>query len=125
MTTMQKRRVVVTGLGAVTDVGLDVASLWSSLREGRSGIGPITAFEQNDDWAVRIAGEATGWNGTDLIDRRELKRMDRFCALGLCAAHEAAEDCGVDFSSGDPYRRGVVIGPASAASRPSRKATSG
>jgi 3-oxoacyl-[acyl-carrier-protein] synthase II len=105
-----KRRVVVTGLGAVTDVGTDVPSMWRSLLEGRSGIRRITAFQQNEDWTVCIAGEVEGWDPLARIDGRELKRLDRFCAMALYAAIEAAEDCGLDFSKGDPYRRGVVIG---------------
>ena len=104
------RRVVVTGLGAVSDVGLDVPTMWESLLAGRSGIGPITAFEQGDDWAVRIAGEVRGWDPRTRINGREIKRIDRFCALGMYAAVEAAQDCGIDLDSGDPYRRGVVIG---------------
>ncbi|MHC4990521.1 MAG: beta-ketoacyl-ACP synthase II [Planctomycetota bacterium] len=107
---MTKRRVVVTGVGAITNVGADVPTTWESLVAGRSGVDTITAFEQGDDWSTRIAGEVRGWEPGDLIDARELKRMDRFCVMGLCAAIEAARDCGVDFSSGDPSRRGVVIG---------------
>jgi 3-oxoacyl-[acyl-carrier-protein] synthase II len=107
---MTNRRVVVTGLGAVTNVGTDAKSAWRSMTEGRSGIGPITAFEQDDQWLVRIAGEAGDWDPAGVIDHRELRRMDRFCGMGLCAAVEAAEDCGFDFGQGDPTRRGVVIG---------------
>ncbi|MBM4112618.1 MAG: beta-ketoacyl-ACP synthase II [Phycisphaerae bacterium] len=107
---MQLRRVVVTGLGAVTDVGHDVPSMWESLVAGRSGIGPISYFEQSEDWGVRFAGEVRDWDPTKVIDAREAKRMDRFCQLGLAAAVEAAADCGIDFKSGDPYRRGVAIG---------------
>ena len=110
MASTPKRRVVVTGLGAVTDVGADVPTMWRSLLEGRSGIGPITAFEQSDEWSVRIAGEAHGWEATHDISTREMKRMDRFCAMGICAADEAVKDCGLDLSAGDPFRRGVVIG---------------
>ena len=54
-------RVVVTGLGAMTDMGLDVHTLWDGLVNGRSGVGPITAFEQDDQWDVRIAGEVKDW----------------------------------------------------------------
>ncbi|MHC4428190.1 MAG: beta-ketoacyl-ACP synthase II [Planctomycetota bacterium] len=110
MTSNSKRRVVITGLGAVSDVGADVATMWSALLEGRSGIGPITAFKQGDEWLVRIAGEARDWSPSPRIDAREARRMDRFCAMGLCAAEEAAEDSGLDLARGDPYRRGVVIG---------------
>lgn len=112
MNNVPKRRVVVTGLGAVTDVGNDVRSTWAAMTAGRSGIDRISAFTQTPDWPVNIAGEVRNWDPAPRIDHRELKRMDRFCALGLYAAVEAAEDCGIDFTRGqpDPYRRGVVIG---------------
>ena len=110
MTSIPKRRVVITGLGALSDVGADVPTMWKALVEGRSGIGPITAFEQGEGWTVRIAGEARDWNPSTRLDVRERRRMDRFCAMGVCAAVEAAEDSGLDLASGDPYRRGVVIG---------------
>ncbi len=110
MTSIPKRRVVVTGLGTVCDVGNNVASMWRSVVEGRGGIGPITAFEQDERWPARIAGEVRTWDSARRIDVRDAKRMDRFCLLGVYAATEAAEDCGIDFNAGDPYRRGVVIG---------------
>ncbi|MHC4947027.1 MAG: beta-ketoacyl-ACP synthase II [Planctomycetota bacterium] len=110
MSSNGKRRVVITGLGAVTNVGVDAQTAWRSLQEGRSGVGPITMFEQDDQWTARIAGECRDWDPTGTIDHRELKRMDRFCAMGLSAAVEAANDCGIDFERTDPYRRGVVIG---------------
>jgi len=110
MTSLTKRRVVVTGLGAVTDVGNDVPTMWDALTSGRSGIGTITAFVQDDEWTVKIAGEVRSWNPGAIIEHNELKRMDRFCALGICAADEAARDCGIDFNSGDFTRRGVAIG---------------
>ena len=110
MTSLTKRRVVVTGLGAVTDVGNDVPTMWDALTSGRSGIDTITAFAQDDEWTVKIAGEVRNWNPGAIIEHNELKRMDRFCALGICAADEAARDCGIDFNSGDFTRRGVAIG---------------
>ncbi len=102
MASPPKRRVVVSGLGAVTDVGADVPTMWQALVEGASGIGPITCFEQDDDWSVRIAGEASAWDPTGTIDHRDCKRMDRFCAMGVCAADEAIQDCGLDLKGGDP-----------------------
>jgi 3-oxoacyl-[acyl-carrier-protein] synthase II len=105
-----RRRVVVTGLGVVSDLGLDTPSTWKAMVEGRSGISRITCFAQDDEWTVRIAGEAADFDASHIIDHREAKRMDRFCLLGLVAADEAARDSGIDFSTGDPYRRGVVIG---------------
>jgi len=110
MRTIQLRRVVVTGLGAVTDIGHDVSATWEAMVAGRSGIGPISFFEQSDDWGVRFAGEVRDWDPTKVIDAREAKRMDRFCVLGVGAAVEAAADSGIDFKTGDPYRRGVAIG---------------
>jgi 3-oxoacyl-[acyl-carrier-protein] synthase II len=97
-------------MGAISNVGFNVSDMWKSLIEGRSGVSRMTAFEINEDWSVEIAGEVRGWDPTEVIDHRELKRMDRFCQMGLAAAIEAAEDCGLDFSKGDPYRYGVVIG---------------
>ena len=110
MNVNSKRRVVVTGLGALTDVGHDVPSTWESLVEGRSGIGPVTSFHQDDQWNTRIAGEVKDWDPTSVIERRELKKLDRVSQLGLFAAIEATNDSQIDFTSGDPYRRGVVIG---------------
>lgn len=110
MKSIPQRRVVVTGLGAVTNIGLDVPSMWRSLIEGRSGVSAITCFQQDDQWSVRIAGEIRGWDPSAVLEHSELKRTDRFCALGMYAAEEAAKDCGIDFTRGDPYRRGVVIG---------------
>jgi len=104
------RRVVVTGLGAVTDVGLNVPDMWRALVEGRSGIDRIRSFEQNEEWTVTIGGEVRDWDSSTVVEHREAKRMDRFCLLGVYAAAEAARDCGIDFQSGDPYRRGVVVG---------------
>jgi 3-oxoacyl-[acyl-carrier-protein] synthase II len=110
MKTITLRRVVVTGLGAVTDLGTDVASTWEGMMSGRSGIGPITAFEQDDEWTTRFAGEVSDFDPSKIIDVREAKRMDRASLLGLVAAEEAATDSGIDFETGDPDRRGVAIG---------------
>jgi 3-oxoacyl-[acyl-carrier-protein] synthase II len=110
MSILSRRRVVVTGLGAVTNIGTDVPALWDALTAGRSGISVITAFQQDEEWTVRIAGEVRGWKPEAVIESRELKRLDRVAALGLAAAVEAARDCGFDFEAGDPYRRGVAIG---------------
>jgi 3-oxoacyl-[acyl-carrier-protein] synthase II len=104
------RRVVITGIGAVTDLGVGVPALWNGLSEGRSGIGRITAFEQGDEWATTIAGEASDFDPSIVMTVPEARKADRACQLGLAAAVEAATDSGFDFESGDPYRRGVAIG---------------
>jgi len=110
MRTVTLRRVVVTGLGAVTDVGNTVPDFWKSLVEGRSGIGPITRFDPTPEWSVTFAGEVRDLQPEQRIDPKAIQRMDRFCVFGLCAAEEAVADSGLDFSKGDPYRYGVAIG---------------
>lgn len=106
-------RVVVTGIGAVTNLGHDEPSTWAAMREGRSGIGPIRgeAFSRyKDTWTVRIAGQIRDFDPTKVIDHREAKRLDRFTQLGVYAADEAVRNSGIDFSREDPERCGIVIG---------------
>ncbi|WP_435015468.1 beta-ketoacyl-ACP synthase II [Tundrisphaera sp. TA3] len=103
------RRVVITGLGTVNPLGLDVASTWEAMRSGRSGIGPITQFDVTH-FPVRIAGEVKGFDPADLPDPRAAKRMDRFAQFAVRASVEAIRDSGLDLSAGDPYRRGVILG---------------
>ena len=103
---------MVTGLGAITNIGNDSASCWDSILAGRSGIGRLTAFEQGDDWTVTIAGEIKNLEEATagIVDPSEAKRMDRTSVLALCAGVEAARNSGFDFTQGDPYSRGVAIG---------------
>ena len=101
---------VVTGLGAITPVGHTAADTWDSFVHGRSGIAGITQFDANEDWGVRFAGEVRNFDPSSFLDVREQRRIDRFAILALGAAHEAVKDCGLDFETGDTYRRGVEIG---------------
>jgi 3-oxoacyl-[acyl-carrier-protein] synthase II len=110
MRTITLRRIVVTGLGAVTDAGNTVPEFWKSLIEGRSGIGPITSFTPTPEWSVTFAGQVRNLEPEKRIDPKSISRMDRFCVFGMCAAEEAVADSGMDFSQGDPYRYGVAIG---------------
>lgn len=106
-------RVVVTGFGAVTNLGLDARATWEAMREGRSGISRIDSplfARYRDDWTVRIAGQVKGWDPSAVIDPKEVRRLDRFAQLGICAAHEAVAHSGLDFSREDPERCGVVVG---------------
>jgi len=103
-------RVVITGMGALTDLGHSAPELWDGMINGRSGVGPITAFEQDDRWDARIAGEVKDWDPSEKLYVFERKRMDRNSQIGVWAAIEAAEQSGIDFESGDPHRRGVAIG---------------
>jgi 3-oxoacyl-[acyl-carrier-protein] synthase II len=105
-----QRRVVITGLGAISNLGTDVESTWNGLREGRSGISSITAFEQDERWNTTIAGEVQNWDPSEKLDRGEIKKTDRVAQLGIWAAVEAMENSGLDWEQCDPYRNGVVIG---------------
>jgi 3-oxoacyl-[acyl-carrier-protein] synthase II len=106
---MSQRRVVVTGMGAVTPVGLDVASTWEAIVHGRSGIAPVQRFE-TDDLDVRIAGEVKNFDPTQYLDRKEARRMDRFLQLGLVAAQEAVRDADLRIGPEEAEDIGVIVG---------------
>jgi 3-oxoacyl-[acyl-carrier-protein] synthase II len=93
-----RRRVVITGLGAVTPLGLDVQSTWDALIAGESGAGPITQFDHTD-YKVHFACEVKDLDPTDYIDRKDARRMDRFAHLVLAAARMAEADSGIDIKS--------------------------
>lgn len=106
-------RIVITAMSAVTDLGLDAKTTWEAMREGRSGIATLTGEDfdsYGDVWPVRIAGQVRNWEPTKVIEVRELKRMDRFCQLGLYAADEAFKNSGLDLSKENPERCGVIVG---------------
>ncbi|GAA4487594.1 beta-ketoacyl-ACP synthase II [Actinoallomurus oryzae] len=103
-------RVLVTGLGAVTPVGNDVASTWEALTHGRSGIKPITRFDASHD-RVRIAGEVTGFDPQQVLDHKRLRRSARFSQFAVAAAREAVKDAGLVLD-GDTSRVGVVVNNA-------------
>ncbi|RMD62461.1 MAG: beta-ketoacyl-[acyl-carrier-protein] synthase II, partial [Planctomycetota bacterium] len=111
--TAPPRRVVVTGVGAVTNLGHDTLSTWDAMVRGASGVGPIEGEEFNpwlEDWEVKIAGQVRGFDPASRLDPREARRLDRVAHLGLPAAIEAVEMAGLDFSKENPTRCGVVIG---------------
>ena len=89
------KRVVVTGVGAVTPVGLDAPSTWASMLEGQSGIGRITLFDASE-YPVHIAGEVKNFDPAGRIEAKELRRMDRYAQLGLVSAQEAFADAGLE-----------------------------
>jgi 3-oxoacyl-[acyl-carrier-protein] synthase II len=110
-----RERVVVTGIGAVTNLAHNAKDTWASMREGRSGISPITGsyFDQwpDDQWDVKIAGEVRNWDAGLHMDKREARRIDRFCQFAIVAAKEAVDQAGIDFASHpDPTRCGIIIG---------------
>ena len=106
---MSKRRVVVTGLGAVTPIGNNVKDFWAGIREGKVGIGPITKFDTTD-YKVKIAAEVKDFNAKDHMDPRSARRMDPFCQYAVVAAKEALEDAGIDMTKEDSFRAGVIVG---------------
>ena len=106
---MAQRRVVVTGLGAITPVGLDVPSTWDAIIHGRSGIAQVQRFE-SDDLDVRIAGEVKGFDPNQYLDRKEARRMDRFLQLGLVAAQEAMRDAELKITPDEADQVGVIVG---------------
>jgi 3-oxoacyl-[acyl-carrier-protein] synthase II len=106
-------RIVVTGVGALTNLGLDAESTWAGMREGRSGISPIDSelfAKYKDTWSVRFAGQVRGFDPTKYIEHREARRLDRFTQLGVGAAVQAVEHSGLDVSKIDLCRAGVVVG---------------
>jgi len=105
-----KRRVVVTGLGAITPVGNDVATTWQSLIEGKSGTAPITKFDATT-FPVRIAAEVKGFDPLAYMERKEAKRADPFTQYAVAASWQAMRDAGlVDTPEADTDRLGVIIG---------------
>jgi len=106
---MSKRRVVITGLGCVTALAESTHDLFDALCEARSGISSIESFDTSS-YPVRFGGEVKTFDVTKYVDRRESKRMDRFTQFAMAAASQAVEDSGIDFSTEDVFRAGVVIG---------------
>ena len=104
-----RRRVVVTGMGAVTPLGEDVREYWDNLVNGRSGIGPMTLCDPAE-YPCKISGEVSGFDPSKYIDRKEARRMARFSQMAVSAAGLAIEDGGLDLSAEDPERLGVVTG---------------
>ena len=108
---MEKRRVVVTGMGTVNPLAHDVETFWAALLEGRSGIRRISRFNA-DKFDSKIGGEVVNWKGVpeEYVDKREAKRLDRFSQFAITAAIEAVNNSGIDFEKVDRTRCGVLIG---------------
>ncbi len=109
MTNTQLKRVVITGLGAITPIGNTVADYWAGLLAGRSGIGPITRFDAARH-ACQIAGEVKGFDPTDHMDRKEAKRMDRFAQFAVAASQQALADASLAITDANATQVGVIIG---------------
>ena len=104
-----RKRVVITGMGAITPLGESVDEYWEGLVAGKSGIGPLTLVDASQ-FPSKIAGEVTGFDPAQYIDPRQARRMARFSQMAVAASGVALEDSGVNLSSEDPGRLGVVMG---------------
>ena len=103
------RRVVITGLGAVTPIGNTVATYWAGLQSGANGVAPITLFDASKH-ACRFAAEVKDFDPSGVLDPKETKRWDRFCQFGVVAAKEALAQSGLDITDANRQRIGVIIG---------------
>ena len=106
---MELKRVVVTGLGALTPVGNNVADTWENLVNGVSGAGPITQFDASK-FKTQFACEVKGFNPNDHFDRKEVRKMDRYAQMAIVAAKEAIEDSAMDLETVDKNKIGVIYG---------------
>ncbi len=106
-----RKRVVVTGLGAVTPLGNDVASTWEGLTAGRSGIGRITLFDPSP-YAIQIAGEVKNFDPYQWVDRKEGRRMDRNVHFAVAAARQAVDDARLAIDASNAESIGAIVGSA-------------
>ncbi len=104
-----KRRVAVTGMGAVTPIGLNVEEFWNSVKEQKIGFAPITHFDTSE-YKCHLAAEVKGFDGKNYMDFKSAKRMELFSQYAMAAAKEAMEDAGIDMDREDAYRAGCIIG---------------
>ncbi len=109
MANNELKRVAITGLGALTPIGNDIAEYWQGLLNGRNGIGPITRFDAAAH-SSRIAGEVKGFDPHDYMERKEAKRMDRFCQFAVAASKQAIADSQLEINDLNADRVGVLIG---------------
>ena len=105
-----KRRVVVTGLGIVSPLGIGVDENETAMFEGRSGVDLITSFTPDENFPVKIAGEVRGFDPADYIDHKEIKKMDRFIHYAVACSKMALEDSGIEINEQNAERVGVIVG---------------
>lgn len=104
-----KRRVVVTGMGAITPIGLGVEEFWNACKEGKCGIGPITYYDTTD-FKAKLAAQVKDFDPAKYMDAKQARRMEQFAQFAVAASKEAIEDAGLDMEKEDPYRVGTAIG---------------
>lgn len=106
---MELKRVVVTGLGALTPIGNSISEYWDGLKNGKSGCAPITYFD-TEKFKTKFACEVKNYNPQDYFDRKEARKLDRFAQYALVSSDEAIKDANLDLSSLDKFRVGVIWG---------------
>ncbi len=106
---MQLKRVVVTGMGALTPIGNNLEAYWEGLRTGKSGCAPITYFD-TEKFKTKFACELKGYDPNDFFDRKEVRKLDRFAQYALVSSDEAIADSGIDLDHVDKFRVGVIWG---------------
>ena len=104
-----KRRVVVTGMGAITPIGNSVESFWESVKQEKIGFAPITHFD-TAEYKCKLAAEVKNFNPEDYMDKKSARRMELFCQYAIAASKEAMEDSGIQMDQEDPYMVGCAIG---------------
>ena len=109
MSAVERTRVVITGLGAVTPVGNTAEEFWASLTQGKSGIGPITRFD-SEGFPTRIAGEVKGFDALKYVDKKDERKLDLYLKYAVACAVMAVEDAGLDPAKEDGDRFGVLVG---------------
>src|SRR5512137_984181 len=105
-----RKRVVITGIGCISPLGLNVADTWSALLAGKSGAGSITHFDASQH-KTRFAAEVKGFDGVALFGTREARKMDRFTQFAIAAANEAMQDARLTVDESNRDRIEVIIGP--------------
>ena len=104
-----KRRVVVTGLGAITPIGNSVEEFWNGIKEGKTGFGPITYFD-TADYRCKLAAEVKDFDPAQYMDKKSARRMEQFCQFAVAAAGQAITDAGLTMEQEDPYMVGCSVG---------------
>src|SRR3989338_5795714 len=102
-------KAVITGMGVVSQIGIGLEAYWKSLMEGRSGVKRVSLFDTSQ-YACRIAAEVSDFAPERFIEKKKIKRMDRFTQFAMAAAKMAIEDSGLDLSKENPERIGVIVG---------------
>ena len=104
-----ERRVVITGLGAITPIGNNVQEFWKGIKEGKCGVDNITQFDATN-FKVKLAAEVKGYNPEDYFEKREANRLDKFSQYAMIAAREAWKDSNLDKETENMERVGIIIG---------------